>query len=443
MTMEIKIDDRYLSAENKKDLIHWQSKGLEAFQKLRQKKEQHGQDVGWLDWPSEGGFSLLDELDETLRTIPVFYDLVLVIGIGGSYAGYRGLYELFRHSFDDHVRPSQPKKKMLSIGHNLSEKMLIELLETLDGYKPICLVISKSGTTAETTLAYSLVDRYLINRFGMQEAKERTLLVTDKEKGVLSELSNKYKHITFQVPSTIGGRYSVLTAVGMLPLMLSGFHTRRLMEGADAFFSSIQENSISETNPMIQYAALRRLLWEEGKRIEFLVYNEPSMAMFVEWWKQLFCESEGKNDKGLFPTGALFSTDLHSLGQYLQEGFPGCFETFLLFDEYPQASTQKVETRLRAHVSESFPTLKHFQGRFFHDINQAAMQAACAAHGERGTPCYVLKLPKCNEFYIGYLIAFFQTTCAVSSMLLGVNPFNQPGVEDYKKKLHLSMQAHP
>jgi glucose-6-phosphate isomerase len=433
--MKIKIDDAFLGKERKNSLVQQQNKANEMLQLLVAQKKQDEKYLGWYDYPKEKGLILLDDVEEKLKNYPVYYDLIVVIGIGGSYAGYRGLYEIFQHSFKDLAEQQLDKKPVISIGHNLSEKMFIDLFDVLDSYQPVCVLISKSGSTTETNLAYSLLNRYLYTRFGSDEAKARTIIVTDKEKGLLRKLATKHNHLSFDFPENIGGRYSVLTAVGMLPLTLAGFQTRRLMEGADAFFGELRELQSIESHPCIQYAAVRKLLWDEGKRIELLIHHEPSLGAFVEWWKQLFSESEGKNDGGLFPSGALFSTDLHSLGQYLQEGYPGVLETFLMFEEYPQSSTNKIEKRIRAVVDESFDTLNCFHGHFIHDINHAAMKAACSAHSERGNPCFTIRVPKCDEYYMGYLVAFFQTVCAVSSMLLGVNPFDQPGVEQYKKKL--------
>ncbi len=409
-----------------------QVQALEKLNELKKKTCVGAEFTGWLDWPEQGGFAELQNIRAELAKIDVPYDLIVVVGIGGSYVGSKAIADALRHSYADQMVGRQDKcLPIVYAGQNLSEKALIELLDLLEEHEPIVNVISKSGGTIEPNLAFRIIEENLHKRFG-DEASKRILVSTQQEKNYLCELGKKRSYRMFPVPHNIGGRYSVLSSVGLVPLTLAGYDTEQLLYGADMFFASLRADNVAD-HPVLFYAAFRRLAWKMGKTLDILAYQEPKLATFVEWWKQLFAESEGKEAKGLMPVGMMYSTDLHSLGQYLQEG-PACMiETFLKVGP----SRDLVERRVRVPADDSgaSESLRFLFKRYLAEVDQAAWLASQKAHSQRGVPCLELVLPHLDEYHLGYLIAFFQTACAVSALMLDVNPFNQPGVEVYKKEL--------
>ena len=390
--------------------------------------------TGWFDWPRRKGFALGREIEAFASRLDPFYDTVLVIGIGGSYLGTRAIAECLGHAHGPLLATHGHGRPMVTYaGHHLSERALIETLDLLDGRQPIVNVISKSGTTTEPAAAFRVIRAYMERRYGKDEASQRIIATTDRTKGALRRLADDAGYATFEVPDDVGGRFSVLTSVGLVPLALAGYDIEALLTGADQMFASLKAKAAE--HPAIQYATLRHAAFAAGKRIELLSYAEPRMSYMVEWWKQLFGESEGKDGKGLFPAGLAYTTDLHSLGQYAQDGVRNLIETFLVIGD-GVSSGEPIERRLKIPtLAGNADELGYLEGQPFDDINRAALDATKVAHADGGVPCLSLALPSLDEQSLGYMVAFFETACAVSGHLLGVNPFDQPGVETYKKNL--------
>ncbi|RYZ60787.1 MAG: glucose-6-phosphate isomerase, partial [Proteobacteria bacterium] len=318
------------------------------------------------------------------------------------------------------------------MGDGLLRKQLIEVLELMEKRLPLINVISKSGTTTEPAVAFRILRSYMEQRFGKEEAARRIICTTDGNAGALRQLAKEEGYKTFSIPDDVGGRFSVLTAVGLVPLALLKLDTRALLDGASQVFADLSEG---DDHPAIRYAALRSAANQSGKSVELLATNNPKLTYIVEWWKQLFGESEGKDGKGLFPAGLVYTTDLHSLGQYVQDGNRTFFETFLSFDnDRPRRNGIEQQVRVPA-LSQTIDGLNHLEGKLLGEINQAAMLGTMLAHTDGGCPGIGLSWPTLNEFYLGSLFAFFETACAVSGGMLGVNPYDQPGVEAYKVNL--------
>jgi glucose-6-phosphate isomerase len=395
--------------------------------------------TGWFDWPEQRGFALAEDITSYCENLDVAYDTVVVVGIGGSYLGTRAVCDALKHDFSVVTSSlGQPKAQIFYAGHNLSEIGLIELLEVLEKCQPIVNVISKSGTTTEPSVAFRILRNYMEKRYGQDGANRRIVATTDGQRGALRKLADEAGWKTFEVPDDVGGRYSVLTAVGLLPLSLAGFSISELLSGADKVFEELKACSQKEgsSHPVLSYAACRKVAWDSGKRIEILAYGEPKFASLVEWWKQLFGESEGKSGFGMFPSGLSCTTDLHSLGQYLQDGPRNLLETFLYVQDEVSRDSRHIERRLQIPVlGRDDDGLGYIERRYLSEVNQAAMEATKIAHFEGGVPCLQLSMPRRDEQSLGALIAFFETACAVSGSLLGVNPFDQPGVEAYKTNL--------
>lgn len=387
--------------------------------------------TGWFDWPRQRGFALQREVEAFVRDLDVGYDLVVVVGIGGSYLGARAVLEALGHGHASLLGGVPGRPPVVYAGHNLSEQGLVELLELLDKRRPVLNVISKSGTTTEPAVAFRILRAYMERRFGKAEAAKRIVATTDAKKGALRRLATEAGYRCFVVPDDVGGRYSVLTAVGLVPLALAGLATDKLLDGADQVFRALQAPDGGE-HAAVRYAAARMAAYKTGKRIELLSFSEPKLAYVVEWWKQLFGESEGKSGKGLFPAGLNYTTDLHSLGQYVQEGPRNMLETFLIDGR----SDAPVEKRLRVpRAGDNLDELGYLEERYIGEINEAAMLGTMVAHADGGVPCLALQLPELSERGLGQLFAFFETACAVGAAMLDVNPFDQPGVEAYKKNL--------
>ncbi len=388
--------------------------------------------TGWVDFPKHSGFSLLDTLSKF--QVPVFYDSIVVIGIGGSYLGTRAVSECLSSSFEN-LKPNQ-FKPIFYAGHQVSESYLIELLEVLETKKPIINVVSKSGTTLEPAIAFRVLKDYLEKRFGLSEAKKRIIVTTDPVNGSLRKLCQKENYQSFEIPENVGGRFSVLTAVGLVPLKLAGYDVAELLAGADAVFTSINSENSSTSETLIRYAALRRKLFDQNYRIEVLATREPKLFYLVEWWKQLFGETEGKKNLGIFPAGLNLTTDLHSLGQYMQEGSRQFFETFLEFIEPVVAKSAQSEKRLKIPRSPgSEDGLDFLNDMYFDRVNEMASLATARAHAQGLAPVLRLEVEKLDARCLGALLAFFQSASALSALLFDVNPFDQPGVEAYKKNM--------
>lgn len=429
--MLLSLGTHVLAEDTRKKMESLESTALEKLYSLKERTCLGSDFLGWWDWPEHAGFEVLRQIQS--RRFDVSFDLIVVVGIGGSFAGTKAVAEALRHQYADQtLNVSQRYLPIVYAGNNLSERSLLELLDLMEEYDPVINVISKSGGTIEPNLAFRILEESLYKRYGHDAAK-RIFITTQSDKNPLCELAGKRAYTTFPIPEDVGGRYSVFTAAGLVPLTLAGYDTKQLLAGADRLFSEFRSDA-SAKHPALQYACFRKCAWDEGKTLDILAYREPKLAALVEWWKQLFAESEGKDAKGLMPMGMSYSTDLHSLGQYLQEG-PACMiESFL--DVGPLRSL--VETRVKIPVDDISEnrSVEFLFNRYLSDVDEAAWKASLNAHSERGIPCIELKLSHLDEYHLGYLLAFFQVACGVGALLLGVNPFNQPGVEIYKKEMH-------
>jgi glucose-6-phosphate isomerase len=400
--------------------------------------------TGWMNWPKLRGFEALKRIKNHITLLGQPYDTVVVVGIGGSYLGAKAIHQALSHRYIESLAfggIEQPVKPIVFAGHNLSETELIELFDYLDHRSPIVNVISKTGSTTEPGVAFRVLKNYMEARYGKELASRRMIITTDPKKGALRALAEQNGYHTFDVPSDVGGRFSVLTAVGLVPLCLAGHKVESLLKGADRFFSSLylgaHEGTLERLDAYdaVRYAAARMAAWNSGYRIELMSYGEPKLATLIEWWKQLFGESEGKDGKGLFPAGLNCTTDLHSLGQYVQDGVRNILETFLYVGEVRCTGNHNIERSLRVPQGNAVDELEYLEGEFISTINRAALKATEVAHHDGGVPCLQLHLTTVSEESLGYLCAFMQTACAISALTLGVNPFDQPGVESYKINL--------
>ncbi|KAB2334695.1 glucose-6-phosphate isomerase [Cytobacillus depressus] len=396
-----------------------------AHHSLHEFTGQGNEFLGWLDYPVQYDKEEFERIKQAAAKIKSDSDVLLVIGIGGSYLGAQAAIEMLNHSFYNSLsKAKRGTPQIIFAGNNLSSSYMSDVIDFLADKDFSINVISKSGTTTEPAIAFRIFRQLLEDKYGVEEARQRIYATTDKEKGALKTLANDEGYTTFVVPDEIGGRYSVLTAVGLLPIAVSGADIGEMMKGAARAHEELGSSELRE-NAAYQYAAVRHLLYNKGKTIEMLVSYEPSMQSFADWWKQLFGESEGKDQKGIYPTSAIFSTDLHSIGQYLQEGRRNLFETVL--------KVEKPRHELMVEKAENdLDGLNYLAGDTVDFVNQKACQGTMLAHTDGGVPNLVLSIPQLDAFTFGYLVYFFEKACAMSGYLLGVNPFNQPGVEAYK-----------
>lgn len=384
--------------------------------------------LGWVDWPSAYDKEEMERLKKAAEKIRQDSDVLLVIGIGGSYLGARAAIEMLQHNFYSLLNKIERKAPLiLFVGHHMSSSYTKELFDVLKDKDVSINVISKSGTTTEPAIAFRIFRTFLEGKYGKEGARERIYATTDREKGALKTLADKEGYATFVIPDDIGGRYSVLTPVGLLPIAAGGLSVDEMMRGAQAAEKDLSEPTLDK-NPAYQYAAARNVLYNKGKSVELLVNYEPNLHYFSEWWKQLFGESEGKDQKGLYPASADFSTDLHSLGQYIQEGRRQLFETALLVKE------SKASVVIEEEESD-LDQLNYLAGKTLEEVNQKAALGTRLAHTDGDVPNLVVSVPELTPYYFGYLVYFFEKACAISGYLLGVNPFDQPGVEAYKKNM--------
>jgi glucose-6-phosphate isomerase len=385
--------------------------------------------LGWVDLPGSIDKEVLADIENTAGKLAAVSDIFVVTGIGGSYLGARAVIEALKHNFDFLLtRDKRQKPFVVYAGQNISGDYLNDLLEILDNRDYSLAVISKSGTTTEPAIAFRILKTHLENKYGKAEAKERIVAITDKEKGALKKLSDNEGYKTYVVPDDVGGRYSVLTPVGLLPIAVAGFDIQQLVNGAKQMQALLHSSSSIETNPAALYAAARNALYGMGKGVEIMVNYLPGLYYFTEWWKQLFGESEGKDGKGILPAGVSNTTDLHSMGQYIQDGKRDIFETVL--------SVGKTKHALKVpRDSENLDKLNYISGKNIHYVNQMAEAGTTIAHVDGGVPNIQISIPEINEYYLGQLIYFFEFACALSGYTLGINPFDQPGVEAYKKNM--------
>ncbi len=390
------------------------------------KKECPGNEgLGWLDLPSSVPAGLIKDIEQTARKIRKNCDIFVSLGIGGSYLGARAAVEFLKPTFFNEHEGERPK--IYFAGHNLSADYLNDLFALFKGKRIIVNVISKSGTTTETAVVFRLVRQYLDKFYGKKNVRDKIICTTDKSKGALRMLAEEEGYKTFVIPDDVGGRYSVFTPVGLLPIAVAGIDIRALLKGAANFEKKCNILDFKK-NPAYTYAALRHILYRKGKIIEILSCFHPAFHYLAEWWKQLFGESEGKDEKGIFPVSCEFTTDLHSLGQIIQEGHRNIFETFLVIDK----SSSKLTI---PKFKQNLDNLNYLAGRDMEFINQKAYLATASAHCEGGVPNMTIIIPKRCPYHLGQLFYFLEKATAISGLLLGVNPFNQPGVEAYKKKM--------
>ena len=395
-----------------------------AHNMLHDKKGPGSDYLGWVTLPLDYDKEEFSRIKQAAQRIRSHSDALIVIGIGGSYLGARAAIEALSHSFHNQMSGNT---QIYFAGQNISSTYISHLLEMLEGKDISINVISKSGTTTEPAVAFRIFRDYMEKKYGKEEAKERIYITTDKEKGALKQLATEEGFETFVIPDDVGGRYSVLTAVGLLPIAAAGLDIDQMMQGAQAAAEKYNNADLA-TNQSYQYAAVRNALYRKGKTIELLVNYEPALHYVSEWWKQLYGESEGKDQKGLFPAAVDFSTDLHSMGQYVQEGRRDLIETVV------QVAKPKVELTIGKDAA-NLDGLNFLAGKTMDEVNKNAFQGTVLAHVDGGVPNMVVELDELNEFTFGELVYFFEKACGISGLLMGVNPFDQPGVEAYKKNM--------
>lgn len=401
---------------------------LDAKELLVSKKGAGNDFLGWIDLPEDYDKEEFDRIKKAAAKIQSDSEVLLVIGIGGSYLGARAAIEFLRHSFYNVVSKEVRKTpEIYFVGNSISSTYIKHLMDVIGDRDFSINMISKSGTTTEPAIAFRVFKEMMEKKYGKEEAAKRIYATTDKAKGSLKNLAAEEGYESFVVPDDVGGRFSVLTAVGLLPIAVSGADIDRLMEGAQAGRRAALEAPFEE-NDAVKYAALRNILLRKGKGIEILANYEPSVHYISEWWKQLYGESEGKDQKGIFPASVDLTTDLHSMGQFIQDGSRNMFETVI-----------NIETSREEIILQEEPVdldgLNYLAGKSVDFVNKSAMNGTILAHTDGQVPNFVITVPEVNEYYLGQLFYFFEFACGVSGYLLGVNPFNQPGVESYKKNM--------
>ncbi|MEE4214439.1 MAG: glucose-6-phosphate isomerase [Bacteroidales bacterium] len=395
------------------------------FEALLSRSGEGNNFTGWLDLP-EKALDHVEQLNKTARELRAMADITVVTGIGGSYLGSKAIIEALGASL--HHNKEAGDHKVLFAGQNLSENYHSRLLDYLSGKIFNIIVISKSGTTTEPAIAFRLLRKQLEENMGGEKINRHIIAITDSDSGALREMADKEAYASFIIPDDVGGRYSVLTPAGLLPIAVAGYDIRDFIKGFSEMAAETRDNSNTETNPAIIYASIRNLLYEKGKYIELLANYEPALHYLAEWWKQLFGESEGKDGKGIFPASADFTTDLHSLGQYIQDGSRILFETVL------SVESTNAEVLIPAD-EDNLDNFNYLAGKRLSEINARAEEGTIMAHVFGGVPVIKITLPAINERYLGQLLYFFEISCALSGYMLGVNPFDQPGVEAYKSNM--------
>lgn len=411
-----------------KTILEYKEQVENIHKDLHKRANEEKDFVGWLELPTNYDKKEFARIKKVAKKIKKESDILVVIGIGGSYLGARAVIESLTSSFYNMLSDKQRKyPQILYVGNNLSPNYINELIEYIGNKDFSVNVISKSGTTTEPAVAFRIFREILENKYGIDEARSRIYATTDKEKGALKTLAENEGYEQFVVPNNIGGRYSVLTAVGLLPIATAGIDIDKLMEGARVGQERYNDANL-KYNECYQYAVARNILYKEEKNIEILVNYEPKMHYFTEWWKQLYGESEGKEKKGIFPAGVDFTTDLHSMGQYIQEGKRNLFETVIC--------VENSDSDITIHPDDdNLDGLNYLAGKGLDYVNKKAMEGTIKAHVTGEVPNIQITMDKLDETNLGELIYFFEKACAMSGMILGVDPFNQPGVEEYKKNM--------
>ncbi|MBQ4524163.1 MAG: glucose-6-phosphate isomerase [Lachnospiraceae bacterium] len=419
----------YANAMVSNEEIQMMKTQVEAAKDVLLAKTGAGNDfLGWIDLPVDYDKEEFDRIKKAAAKIQNDSEVLLVIGIGGSYLGARAAIESLRHSFynvvDKEVRKTP---EIYYVGNSISSTYLAHLIEVVGDRDFSINMISKSGTTTEPAIAFRVFKKILVEKYGKEEAAKRIYATTDKAKGALKNLATEEGYESFVVPDDVGGRFSVLTAVGLLPIAVSGADIDKLMEGAASARKRCLENAFEENDSLL-YAAVRNILHRKGKGIEILCNYEPSLHYVSEWWKQLYGESEGKDGKGIFPAAVDLTTDLHSMGQFIQDGSKNHYETVI--------NVEKPKAEITLELEEvDLDGLNYLAGKTVDFINKSAMNGTILAHTDGLVPNLMVTMPEINEFYLGELFYFFEFACGVSGYVSGVNPFDQPGVESYKKNM--------
>lgn len=414
---------------SKDELGSYQSKITEVNNKLYQGTGKGSDFLGWIDLPSNISKDEISRIKDCAGALAAKSDVIVVIGIGGSYLGARAVIDALSNNFNSLLSKNERKAPLiLFAGENISEDYHAELLAVLNDTDYSIIVISKSGTTTEPAIAFRLLKAHIEKKYGKKEAKTRIAAVTDKAKGALKKLADAEGYQTFVIPDDVGGRFSVLTPVGLLPIAAAGFDIEALLNGAKAMQKLTRDTKSLDENPADMYAAARNALYKKGKTIEILAGFTPNLNYIVEWWKQLYGESEGKDGKGIFPAGVNFTADLHSMGQWMQEGTRSIFETVISVKESKFTLTVPGD-------KDNLDEMNYIAGKRLSEVNKMAELGTMLAHVQGGVPNISISLTRLDEENLGELIYFFEKACAVSGYLLDVNPFDQPGVEAYKKNM--------
>ncbi|MGD0343130.1 MAG: glucose-6-phosphate isomerase [Bacteroidales bacterium] len=422
LSINLKNAERFVPSEEVLALAQQSIRHLEA---LKAGTGAGNDFLGWITLPGDIA-AQLDRIEKKAKQLRSLTDTTVVIGIGGSYLGAKAVIEGLSHAFTPFLK--RKHHEMIFAGQNICEDYMFDLLEVLDDRDYSIIVISKSGTTTEPAIAFRILKDHLERRIGKIKAAERIVAITDEKKGALRSLAETNGYETFVIPDNIGGRYSVLTPVGLLPIAVSGIDIREIIKGAQAMAVISGNNNNAAANPALIYAAARNLVLRTGRPVEILVGFTPKLHFFSEWWKQLFGESEGKEGKGIFPASVDFTTDLHSMGQYIQDGQRILFETIISVKEPAKKLTIPLE-------KDDSDQLNYLAGMRFSEVNHNAETGTILAHNDGNVPVLKIEIPMLNEYYTGQLIYFFEMACAVSGYILDVNPFDQPGVEAYKKNM--------
>ena len=430
MNKGLKLDlskvEPYVKIEQELNYMEVMVKG--AHETLTNKTGAGNDFLGWLDLPVNYDKEEFDRIKKSAEKIKGNSEALIVIGIGGSYLGPRPAIEMLNSNFYNVLgNDKRNTPKVFFVGNNISSTYLADLLDAIEGIDISVNVISKSGTTTEPAIAFRVFKDYMEKKYGVEGAKERIFATTDKSKGALKSLADEMGYESFVIPDDVGGRFSVLTAVGLLPIAVAGINIDEMMQGAADAREAYATDDF-KNNDCYKYAAMRNVLYNKGKEIEILVNYEPGLHYFNEWWKQLFGESEGKDQKGIFPAAVDFSTDLHSMGQYIQEGRRTIFETVL--------NVEKAKREVVIEKAEGdLDGLNFLAGKTIDFVNKQAFNGTLLAHNDGGVPNIVLNIPELSAYYFGQMVYFFEKACAISGYILGVNPFDQPGVEAYKKNM--------
>lgn len=421
------ISEHAISFIQQEDLTSLNQDLKKARQILYQQSGKGKEFLGWLHLPGSIAEAELADIEQTAGFFKENTDYVVVIGIGGSYLGTKAVVESLQNSFQS-FNSNTDFPHLLFAGHTISEDYLVEMLDFLKDKRFGIVVISKSGTTTEPAIAFRILKEALEQKVGKENSSRYIVAVTDGQKGALRKLSLLSGYKTYTIPDNVGGRFSVLTPVGLLPVAIAGFNIRNFVAGAQDMEKLLESESTVEKNPALAYALIRNLLFQQGFLIEILANYHPKLHYITEWWKQLYGESEGKQGTGIFPAGVDLTTDLHSMGQYIQDGQRILFETVLSVQE------SNKELRIPA-LADDYDELNYIAGKRMDEVNKMAELGTRMAHIDGGVPNIIIELPRLDEYYLGQLLYFFENACAISGYMLDINPFDQPGVEAYKKNM--------